>query len=176
MTTSEIFAIIHIAANTQRLACMCLQTMHQNFISAVAESRDSEAAQKAAQKAAQPVVWIEVYQVYRVYWSLWHLQHYSSLRKTAQHRWGWSKESTRKLGETYVTWNNLYFRISEQIWTVAANVADSGLRPLYGHSAKENLNEGEEDKEGAEEKLDEEESSKPAWAFPLETPYHSSHR
>ncbi|KAJ5699302.1 hypothetical protein N7536_002315 [Penicillium majusculum] len=59
MTTQEIIHIISLAANIQRLACMCLYTMQQNFISAMERSLGST----AAQRAAEPIVWIEEYRV-----------------------------------------------------------------------------------------------------------------
>ena len=100
MTTQEIIHIIFLGANIQRLACMCLYTMQQNFISAVEKSLGST----AAQRAAEPIFWIEEY---RVYWVLWHFQHYSTLRNTAKYRWNWSKESCKNMGDTYMTWNDI---------------------------------------------------------------------
>lgn len=158
-TTQEIIHLISLAANIQRLACMCLYTMQQNFISAVEKSLGSP----AAQRAAEPIVWIEEY---RVYWVLWHFQHYSSLWKTAKSRWNWSKESCKNLGDTYMTWNNISTGLREQIWTVASVLGDLGLHPLYGHSHKK----GAEETNLEEEEGHEEESSIAAWEFPAETP------
>lgn len=162
MTTREILHIIHIAANIQRLACMCLYTMQQNFISAVTNSLGSA----AALRAAEPIVWIEEY---RVYWALWHLQHYSALLKTAKHRWSWSKASLSDLGYTYITWNTIHPVLSEQIWTVTGILADMGLRPLYGRPLnKKGSAESIQDEDS--EEGHEEEPLNAAWDFPVETP------
>lgn len=157
ITTPQIFHIIHIAANIQCLACMCLYIIQQNFISAVTNSLGSA----ASQRAAEPIVWIEEY---RVCWTLWHLQHYSALRKTAKYRWRWPNESVKKLADTYTTLNNISAILPEQMWTVSAILADLGLRPLYGHSTNKKK-ENEDEEEGHEE-----ESSEAAWEFPTETP------
>lgn len=157
MATPEIFHIIHIAANIQRLACMCLYTMQQNFISAVANSLGAG----ASQRAAEPIVWIEEY---RVHWALWHLQNYSAFRNAATYRWGWSKETIEKFGHSYTDCNDIPCILAELIWTVAAVLADFGLRPLYGHLAER------EEKGKNEEEGDEEESWEAAWEYPNETP------
>ena len=159
ITTLEIFHIIHIAANIQHLACMCLYTMQQNFISAVGNSLGSA----ASQRAAEPIAWVEEYPVY---WALWHLQHYSALRKAAKFRWGWPKESVKKFSDNYIAHNDIFCILTEVIWTVAAILADLGLHPLYGHTTKAKR----EEKDKAEEEGHEEESTKAAWEYPTETP------
>lgn len=118
--------------------------MQQKFISAVAYSL----AYAVSQRAVEPITWIEEY---RVYWALWHLQHYSALRKPAKHRWRWSKESSKGLGDTYNTWNNASPVLPGQIWTVAAILADLGLRPLYGYSTDAENEESSDDEEECHE-------------------------
>lgn len=141
MTTREILHIIHIAANLQRLARMCSYIMQQKFISAVAYSL----AYAVSQQAVEPITWIEEY---RVYWALWHLQHHSALRKPAKHRWMWSKESSKGLGDI---WNNVSPVLPGKIWTVAAILAVLGLRPLYGYSADAENEESIDDEEECHE-------------------------
>ncbi|KAL5362251.1 hypothetical protein BJX96DRAFT_166525 [Aspergillus floccosus] len=108
-TATETYHLVYIAARLQRLACICLDTMQKNFVSAVADTRGSAAATKAAKSFS----WVEEY---RVYWALWNLQQYSTLRKTAQGRWGWSKASIQERADTYILWNNIMTLLPEQIW------------------------------------------------------------
>lgn len=61
ITTEEIIHLIYLAANTQRLACICLCHMQQNSIYAVDKSHGPGST--AAQRAAEPIVWIEEYRV-----------------------------------------------------------------------------------------------------------------
>lgn len=142
--------------------------MQRNFISAVRNSLGSA----ASQRAAEPIAWVEEYPVY---WALWHLQYYSALRKAAKVRWGWSKESVKKFGDTYIACNGIFCVLTELIWTVAAVLDDLGMHPLYGHTTTTTTKakreeEKDEDEDEKEEEGHEEESTKAAWEFPIETP------
>ncbi|KAL5364586.1 hypothetical protein BJX96DRAFT_157611 [Aspergillus floccosus] len=48
ITTTEILKLIHAAATIQRIACICRDTMLQNYISSVSKSRDPVASQRPA--------------------------------------------------------------------------------------------------------------------------------
>ncbi|KAL4903619.1 hypothetical protein BDW74DRAFT_168808 [Aspergillus multicolor] len=95
-------------ARIQRLACMCLHSMQQKFVSAVVNSQGP----LVAERAAKPISWIEEF---RVYWVLRHLQHYSAFVEASKDRWDWLEDYLK------------------DIWTVSAILADMGLRPLYRH-------------------------------------------
>lgn len=152
MTPQEIRQLIHIAAKVQRLACICLYTMQKNFATAVRDTRGWE----AGQKAEMPLSWTEEY---RVYWALWHLQHYTALKQHAKYHWGWAAESLNAI-DTYIIFEGPAFTLKEQIWTVAAILADLGLCPFYNHPG-DYLDWAEEE---------DEEATGAAWDYPYKTP------
>ncbi|KAJ5794858.1 hypothetical protein N7457_001457 [Penicillium paradoxum] len=127
--------MLHIAAQIQRLACLCLSTMRRNFVTAVT-SADTLFSPDQVRNTAEPFSWIEEY---RVHWALWNLRHYSDLRKTvetqvphdksetpATNTWKWTAESLAKF-DAYAVWNGISYYPLEQIWTVAAVLAELGL-------------------------------------------------
>lgn len=63
------------------------------------------------------------------------------LRMAAKYRWRLSIGSVKKFGDTYIACNGIFCLLKELIWTVAAILADLGLRPLYGHSTNERREE-----------------------------------
>ncbi|KAF9885831.1 hypothetical protein FE257_012303 [Aspergillus nanangensis] len=146
--------MIQIAAQTQRLACLCLSTLQRNFVAAVgASSTDSLASEGGgtlsgscrASKASEPFWWIEEY---RVYWSLWHLRHYSDLRKAVevlsparhdpQTRWSWPLNSIERL-DAYGVWNEIHGFVAEWIWSVAVGLEECGLRSSSESGGREEL-------------------------------------
>ena len=161
--------IIHLAAGIQRLACVCLSLMQQNFASILSGIPvGSLSGPKRAEKARKPFSWIEEY---RTYWSLFHLQHYSALRKAAATGgWNWPTRSIQDL-DAYNVWNGIPRGNNEQIWTIAALLSDLGLTPSYGHYTEEleRFQWFKMDTEGAE-------SCHAAWEFHEQTPipfFHS---
>ncbi|RDW90780.1 uncharacterized protein DSM5745_02555 [Aspergillus mulundensis] len=152
MTAAESLQILHLAARIQRLACMCLHSMQQKFVTAVEDSQGP----LVAAKAAEPTSWMEEF---RVYWVLWHLQHYSAFVEVSKARWAWPKDYIEDAKENFTTLNRVPRILTEQVWTVSAILADMGLRPLYGHprSLPPSFREVKEEQE--------EESSKAGWTF-----------
>ncbi|KAJ5976951.1 hypothetical protein N7501_000293 [Penicillium viridicatum] len=136
--------ILRIAAQTQRLACICLLTLRQGLVTALGTSP------VRAQKANEPFSYLEEY---RVYWAIWQLKCYSDLRKAVDwrasssingaeglstgHNWIWSRESINKL-DAYTTFNEIHDFRAEQIWTVASVLAELGA-PLVSPSTRESL-------------------------------------
>ncbi|CAI7615910.1 unnamed protein product [Penicillium bialowiezense] len=121
--------LLHIAANIQRLACLCLSRLQNEFESAVGTST------LPAQQTNEPFSWIEEY---RMYWALWHLQCYSDLRKSVDKRfscprdagnppvdarWSWPSESVQAL-ELYPSSDKRMELRKEVIWTVAVALDD----------------------------------------------------
>lgn len=153
MAPDQVFDTFHTAARIQRLACLCLDSMRRKFTSAVA----SALGPPAGDRAAAPPSWIEEF---RVYEALWQLEHYSRLRRAAAGRWGWSEDEMAETGRKYITSSNISRFSSEQIWTVAAVLADSGLAPVY----ETNAGIGGSTPECQEEPVLE------RWALPHETP------
>ncbi|KAL3457820.1 hypothetical protein BJX64DRAFT_280325 [Aspergillus heterothallicus] len=140
MTLSEIFEAIHVAAQIQRLACLCLSIMQQNFTNALRHTPrmhspfcSSAPDCSRIPGASEPPIWIEEY---RVYWSLWHLQHYSDLQMAAHGRWHWSGESKRTL-EAYNTWAHTFSTrpnvsyLAEQILSITSVLMDLWIYPVY---------------------------------------------
>ncbi|KFY16197.1 hypothetical protein V491_05409 [Pseudogymnoascus sp. VKM F-3775] len=147
---TEVLEMVRISAQIQRLACKCLSTMQQNFISVVSGlPAGSLPGSTRAEKAAKPFSWVEVS---NVYWALWHLRHYSDLHKYAS-RQNWSEDSMKRL-EEYHTWNSIDYLNAEIIATVAAVLADLGFSPIYSYPYQ-----GED-----------EESLQGVWWYPMETP------
>ncbi|KAK6810543.1 hypothetical protein RU639_013712 [Aspergillus parasiticus] len=145
MSFAELDRIVQIAAQVQRLACVCLSTMQQNFISAVgATAAGSLCGAVRAQKASEPLLWIEEY---RVYWALWHLVYYSILCEAAEPL---PADSIQRIYQSAIR-NQMWIYRNEYIWTVAAVLSDLGLRPSYGDSEQQ-------------------EPSKAFWDLPEETP------
>ncbi|KAE8143614.1 hypothetical protein BDV38DRAFT_276697 [Aspergillus pseudotamarii] len=145
MSFAELHQLVQIAAQVQRLACVCLSTMQQNFISAVgATPAGSLCGAVRAQKASEPFSWIEEY---RVYWALWHLVYYSILCETAL---SLPADSIQRIHKSAFR-NQMGIRRNEYIWTVAAVLSDLGLHPSYGDSEQQ-------------------EPSKAFWDLPEETP------
>ncbi|KAB8256688.1 hypothetical protein BDV32DRAFT_153083 [Aspergillus pseudonomiae] len=145
MSFAELFRIVQIAAQVQRLACVCLSTMRQNFISAVGTTATgSLSGAVRAQKASEPFSWVEEY---RVYWALWHLVYYSILCEAAREL---PADSVQRIYACAVR-NEMWTPRKEYIWTVAAVLSDLGLHPSYGDSAQQ-------------------EPSKASWDLPEETP------
>ncbi|KAE8382210.1 hypothetical protein BDV26DRAFT_254082 [Aspergillus bertholletiae] len=145
MSFAELHRIVQIAAQVQRLACVCLSTMQQNFISAVgATPAGSLCGAVRAQKASEPFSWIEEY---RVYWALWHLAYYSIFCEAAEALPADSVQRIYTCAIRIETW----IRRKEYIWTVAAVLSDLGLHPSYGDSGQQ-------------------EPSKASWDLPEETP------
>ncbi|KAL4746262.1 hypothetical protein BDW72DRAFT_207493 [Aspergillus terricola var. indicus] len=116
-TQELLIFILHLAAQTQRLACTCLSLIQQNFVSAL---------------SGVPAGDIPASQEYRLYSSLWHLQHYSCLREAATRRWNWDETSMNGLN-AYNDWNDTDYDRAEKIWTTATLLSDLGLRPIYGY-------------------------------------------
>ncbi|KAJ5988325.1 hypothetical protein N7481_003535 [Penicillium waksmanii] len=121
--------ILHIAAQIQRLGCVCLSKLQKEFASAVGISP------LLAQQANEPFSWIEEY---RMYWALWHLRCYSDLRKSVDKRfssfyntgnppdnarWSWPSESIQAL-DLYPTSDDIHEFRKEVIWTVAVALED----------------------------------------------------
>ncbi|KAL4864930.1 hypothetical protein BDV12DRAFT_188581 [Aspergillus spectabilis] len=121
VSTDDLSRIIQITAQIQRLMCICLSTMQRSFLSALRTQPEQ------AQNANDSFSWIEQY---RVAWALWHLQHFSDLQTAARIRWNWSAGSLSRLDQ-YLVWNKIDRPLAEQIWTVAAVLADLGLHPTY---------------------------------------------
>ncbi|RMZ38529.1 hypothetical protein AFCA_000018 [Aspergillus flavus] len=145
MSFAELDRIVQIAAQVQRLACVCLSTMQQNFISAVeATPARSLCGAVRALKASEPFLWIEEY---RVYWALWHLVYYSILSKAAK---ALPADSVQRIYACAVRSERDPAR-NEYIWTVAAVLSDLGLHPSYGDSKQQ-------------------EPSEASWDLPEETP------
>ena len=136
--------ILRIAAQIQRLACICLSTLRQTFVTAVGTSPSR------AQRASEPFSYIEEY---RAYWALWHLRCYSDLRKAADptasasinstesasicQKWMWSREDIKKL-DAYNDLSEIDKLRVENIWTVAVILVELGARswsPKDGESA-----------------------------------------
>lgn len=136
--------ILRIAAQTQRLACICLLTLRRGLVTAL------ETSPIRAQKANEPFSYLEEY---RVYWAIWQLKCYSDLRKaidwrassltnsaegpSTSQKWIWSRESTNNL-DTYTTFNEIHDFRAEQIWTVASVLVELGT-PLVSPSTGELL-------------------------------------
>lgn len=121
--------ILHIAAQIQRLACVCLAKLQREFSCAV------EASPLHAQQANRPFSCIEEY---RVCWALWHLRCYSDLRKSVDNRfspfynagnssihskWSWPNESIQAL-DLYPNSDTFNPFMKEIIWTVAVALED----------------------------------------------------
>ncbi|KAL3472492.1 hypothetical protein BJX99DRAFT_272907 [Aspergillus californicus] len=119
LRSAQLCKVLHIAANIQRLTCLCLSAMHANFVAALPPSD--------APQATAPFSWIETY---RVSWALWHLQHYSDLHNMAKRHWTWSDASILEL-DSYLSWNEISQSLAEQIWTVAAVLVKFSLNPVY---------------------------------------------
>lgn len=142
--------MVQISAQIQRLACKCLSTMQQNFISVVSGlPAGSLSGSIRAEKAARPFSWVEES---TIYWALWHLRHYSDLHNYGS-RLNWSEDSMKRLGE-YHTWNFIDYLTAEIIATVVAVLTDLGLRLIYSYPYQ-----GED-----------EESLQGVWCYPMETP------
>ncbi|PYI05392.1 hypothetical protein BO78DRAFT_398139 [Aspergillus sclerotiicarbonarius CBS 121057] len=132
MSSATLLQMIQIAAQIQRLACACLFTMRRNFCNAV----ETHLALSINNKDfAAPPSWIEEY---RTYWALWHLRHYSDLQKPALDHLSFDDCTTMVQNpDTYAAWNGLTSNESliprvEEIWAVAAVLADLGLHVSYG--------------------------------------------
>ncbi|CAG8917901.1 unnamed protein product [Penicillium salamii] len=125
--------VLHIAAQIQRLACICLSKLRREFVIAVG------GLPAHAKNANMSFSWMEEY---RVYWALWHLQCYSDLRKITgwralnphdarshliDRKWQWSDESMQAL-DSYFTLTGSHPLRSEEIWTVAVALEDLGAR------------------------------------------------
>jgi hypothetical protein len=153
---TEFLQMMQISVQIQRLACKCLQTMQQNFISVVGASPAGPLSGSIrAQKAAKPFSWVEES---NMYWALWHLRHYSDLHSYASRR-NWPPDSMERL-KGYHRWNSVGALTAEVISTVAAVLSDLGLSPIYSYPY---LGEHEESIQGV-------------WWYPLETPpplFHS---
>lgn len=179
MSASALLQMVKIAAQIQRLACACLFTMQLNFCTAIETySTSSLACSGRVPKLETPPSWTEEY---RVYWALWHLRHFSDLQKVA-HGHVASVSSTQKLGgwdwfsgsvdrlDTYASWNNLVDPNGllngsiEEIWSVAAILADLGLRASYG-----SLGQGQEEPSQARWGLS------PETSMPLFTSFEHPH-
>lgn len=147
---AEVLEMVQISAQIQRLACKCLSTMQQNFISVVSGlPAGSLSGSIRAEKAARPFSWVEES---TIYWALWHLRHYSDLHNYGS-RLNWSEDSMKRLGE-YHTWNFIDYLTAEIIATVVAVLTDLGLRLIYSYPYQ-----GED-----------EESLQGVWCYPMETP------
>lgn len=147
---AEVLEMVRISAQIQRLACKCLSTMQQNFISVVSGLPvGSLSGSIRAEKAAKPFSWVEES---NIYWALWHLRHYSDLHNYGS-RLNWSEDSMKRLKE-YHTWNSIDYLTSEVIATVAAVLADLGFSPIYSYPYQ-----GED-----------EESLQGVWWYTMETP------
>lgn len=141
--SSELIVIIRIAAQIQRLACACLCAMQQKFCIAVQSHLTASLPSPGQVKDfATAPSWIEEY---RVYWALWHLRLYSDLRNltrknahsmNGQDNPGSSCCSVERL-DTYadsnglVTPHGLLDHRIEEVWSVAAVLADLGLQVFY---------------------------------------------
>ncbi|KAJ5971922.1 uncharacterized protein N7479_001840 [Penicillium vulpinum] len=124
---TEVSRMMQISAQIQRLACKCLWTMQQNFISIVSASPAGNLSRSIrAQKAAKPFSWVEES---TIYWALWHLRHYSDLHSYGT-RLNWTEESMKTI-QKYQTWNDIDGLAPEIITTVAAVLSDLGLSPIY---------------------------------------------
>lgn len=126
--------ILRIAAQIQRLACICLSTLRQGFVTAVGTSPIR------ANRAREPFSYIEEY---RVYWALWHLRCYSGLRKAADPqasasidnaesssiclKWMWSRDDIKKL-TAYNDFNEIHKLRVENIWNIAVVLVELGAR------------------------------------------------
>lgn len=142
--------MVRISAQIQRLACKCLSTMQQNFISAVSGLQaGSLPGSTRPEKAAKPFSWVEES---NVYWALWHLRHYSDLHKYGS-RLNWSKDSMKRLKEYHI-WNSIDYLNAEIIATIAAVLADLGFSPIYSYPYQ----------------AEDEESLQGVWWYPIETP------
>lgn len=168
MSSSALLQMVRTAAQLQRLACACLFTMQRNFCTAVETySASSHTFTGQVPNLETPPSWTEEYRVYR---ALWHLRHYSDLQKVAHGHttsvgstqklggWDWFSKSIDRL-DPYASWNDLVnsnglldCRI-EEIWSVAAILADLGLQASYG-----SVGQGQE------------EPSQARWDLPPETP------
>ncbi|CAI7593728.1 unnamed protein product [Penicillium bialowiezense] len=120
----QIFRVIDVAANIQRLECMCLYAMHRDFVSAVGDAFGPS----SAQRAAEPIIWLEEY---RIYWALWQLENYAALSKVARSRWEWSKTSLRRLDDAANIDDDIT-PLAENICTVATVLESLGLRCFSG--------------------------------------------
>ncbi|KAJ5169805.1 uncharacterized protein N7500_002588 [Penicillium coprophilum] len=153
---AEVLQMMQVCAQIQRLACTCLWTMQENFISAVGASPAGPlSGSMRAQKAAKPFSWVEES---NMYWGLWHLRHYSDLHHYAS-RLNWPEESMKRARE-YHTWNDIERMTTEVISTVAAVLSDLGLSPVYSYP---HLGEHKE-------------SIQAVWWYPSQTPpplFHS---
>ncbi|CAG8020427.1 unnamed protein product [Penicillium olsonii] len=113
--------LLHIAAQIQRLACVCLSRLRQEFASAVG------ASPLHAQRANGPFSWIEEY---RIYWARWHLRSYSDVHKFKEEQFSvW--ETTGRLKsrfsrdiDVYPTSDGVFDFLKEAIWAVAITVED----------------------------------------------------
>ncbi|OQE42934.1 hypothetical protein PENCOP_c003G02441 [Penicillium coprophilum] len=126
---AEVLQMMQICVQIQRLACTCLWTMQESFISAVGASPAGVLSGSIrAQKAAKPFSWVEES---NIYWSLWHLRHYSDLHHYAS-RLNWPEESRKKV-RNYHRWNGIECMSTEYISSVAAVLSDLGLSPVYSY-------------------------------------------
>ncbi|OGM45295.1 hypothetical protein ABOM_006461 [Aspergillus bombycis] len=131
MSFTELHQIVHIGAQIQRLACVCLSTAQQKFIAAVgATPAGSLSGAVRAQKASEPFSWIEEY---RVYWALWHLAYYSILCERAETL---PEDSVQRIYGCAIR-NEMDIPRKEYMSTVAAVLSDLGLHPSYGDAEQQ---------------------------------------
>ncbi|RDW72592.1 uncharacterized protein DSM5745_07764 [Aspergillus mulundensis] len=131
MSAAELSDLIHIAAQNQRLTGIVLATMHHNFTTAIENTSfgpPSSGHSRAQKIKSEPFSWIEHH---RVSWAIWRLQHFSALQTAAKGHWNWSAESRCTGLDGYMKRHWLSHWLSEQVWTVAAILADLGLNPSY---------------------------------------------
>lgn len=142
--------MMQISAQIQRLSCLCLSTMRQNFVNAVGRSTAGPSAGSVlAQKAARDFSWVEEA---NVSWALWHLRHYSDLNSRGS-RENWPAGSAERFAG-YRARHSLNVLHVEMISLISAILHDLGLSPIYSYAG---LQEGEE-------------STEPTWTYPIETP------
>ncbi|OOF98883.1 hypothetical protein ASPCADRAFT_127475 [Aspergillus carbonarius ITEM 5010] len=149
VSSATLLYMIHIAAQIQRQACICLPTMRHKFCTAV---ETHLAASIETEDFAGPFSWVEEY---RTYWALWHLRHYSDLQKLARdHINSPDNISIVKRLKTYASWNGLGAPVVdvllhrvEEIWSIAATLTDLGLHASYGSLARQQ-EEPRQDRQG----------------------------
>ncbi|PYH42458.1 uncharacterized protein BP01DRAFT_385346 [Aspergillus saccharolyticus JOP 1030-1] len=91
-TRAVLRAMVGVAANIQRLACICLITLHARLQAALPQYlhsiRGIPCVMPCQLRDVGPFSWIEEYRVYR---ALWHLQVFSDLLETGT-RLHWSAD------------------------------------------------------------------------------------
>ena len=147
--------MMQISAQIQRLACLCLSTMRQNFVNAIGcTGVGSLPGPVRAQYAARDFSWVEEA---NVFWILWHLRHYSDLHTRGSHE-NWPASSAERFAE-YRERNSLHMYHAEMISVVSAILDDLGLNPIYSYPG---LRECEESPEAS-------------WGYPVQTPLPRFH-